>query len=302
MPDLQSQYRGKIDPVLEKLLRYAKQKEQPSVEQLERTQAVLDHIAATFQYQEELAEDLYKLYLCQSLLHHYASKHHDAHAFLREAKKHDVNADTRFVEGLLGQTPDSSGGYASIEHVDIALAVAKKSGKKSILIGLGLIVAGLIITIISYNMADTGDSFFVFWGLSVFGLIVLFKGIYAYTNPASQLDKELAKRHPNLSRKGFGVFMGIIGCIGAVVISLVSVGIFSPTLINDVEGYTIENYESNFITYCVDGGGDSAACTCAAKYMTSHYSLDHLKEIDEASDPNETTIHPDLQQAIDACI
>ncbi len=295
---LESRYRAKIDPVLDKLIDYAKQNKPMSVAQQTRAQEVLDKIANTFQTHEELGEELYKLYLAQSLLQYYAGDHGKSAAFLAEAKKYANNGDIKFMDYLLGQNPENAPN--SQPNIDESLAAAKKDAVKTTWKGVGLIAASLIITIISYNMADDGDDFFVFWGVGVWGLIVLFIGLYAYVNPVSKIDKEVAKQYPNLSRKGMGVLIGLIGSVIAVVLSFAAIAIFSPSLSRDLEGYTVENYQLGFTEGCLEGGGSTSECSCMATYMTDHYTLTRLQELDAAFDEN-APLPSEVNAAVEAC-
>lgn len=52
------------------------------------------------------------------------------------------------------------------------------SGKRSIGFGVVWFVAGLLITIISYQAAVGGGIYFVAWGPMVYGLIRIGRGIY----------------------------------------------------------------------------------------------------------------------------
>ncbi len=65
---------------------------------------------------------------------------------------------------------------------DAAEKAAKKEmqaeSNKLILIGIGCIILGVVATMISYNMASPGGRFRAWWGIAVYGLYALGKGIY----------------------------------------------------------------------------------------------------------------------------
>jgi hypothetical protein len=53
-----------------------------------------------------------------------------------------------------------------------------KSGLIQMGVGVGLIVLGIIITVVTYSLAAGGGVYFVAWGLPLFGVISIFKGLF----------------------------------------------------------------------------------------------------------------------------
>lgn len=49
--------------------------------------------------------------------------------------------------------------------------------KKKIIIGFLWICAGALLTIFSYSAAEDGGTYFIFWGLCIYGLIIVIQGL-----------------------------------------------------------------------------------------------------------------------------
>lgn len=65
----------------------------------------------------------------------------------------------------------------------------KKSGLITILTGVGLIVIGIVITLVSYNMAKEGAKYIFAWGPMVFGVLAIFRGLFTVLSPYRSLHK-----------------------------------------------------------------------------------------------------------------
>jgi hypothetical protein len=74
----------------------------------------------------------------------------------------------------------------------LLLTEAKKAANRMILGGIGWIVAGLVVTGVTYSIAEPGGTYFVFWGLSVYGLYRLVKGIYYRVAPQKLIAEALS--------------------------------------------------------------------------------------------------------------
>lgn len=55
--------------------------------------------------------------------------------------------------------------------------------------GIGFMLAGVVITLIAYSLASEGGTYFIFWGLSLYGFILLVKGLYFKIFPNKLLEK-----------------------------------------------------------------------------------------------------------------
>jgi hypothetical protein len=51
------------------------------------------------------------------------------------------------------------------------------SGGIGVLLGIAMIIGGIVATMVSYSGANPGDSYTIWWGISVVGVIVLIKGL-----------------------------------------------------------------------------------------------------------------------------
>jgi len=70
---------------------------------------------------------------------------------------------------------------------------AKKTANAEMLKGIGWAVLGGIITFVTYSMASDGGTYFVFWGLVVYGAYVFLRGLYYRISPDSLLKKALGE-------------------------------------------------------------------------------------------------------------
>lgn len=59
----------------------------------------------------------------------------------------------------------------------------KKEAKAEILKGIAFIILGIVLTGISYSMADEGGTYHILWGLSVYGAIIFIRGVYYWIFP-----------------------------------------------------------------------------------------------------------------------
>lgn len=80
----------------------------------------------------------------------------------------------------------------------LLLSEAKDSANNIIWQGVGWIVAGILITTITYAMAEPGGTYLIFWGLSVYGLYLVIKGGYYRMAP----HKLIEKAFPNMTEAG----------------------------------------------------------------------------------------------------
>ncbi|HWO07778.1 MAG TPA: hypothetical protein VNM40_04340 [Candidatus Paceibacterota bacterium] len=90
--------------------------------------------------------------------------------------------------------PNPRSGEFTEQELRVALLLreAEMAANRIILGGIGWIAAGIIITWITYAMADPGESYFIFWGLSVYGAYRLLKGIYYRMSPEKLIAEALA--------------------------------------------------------------------------------------------------------------
>lgn len=66
---------------------------------------------------------------------------------------------------------------------------AKKGAAKSIWIGLGLVILGIVITAATYGAASDGGTYFFAWGPMLFGAIYFIGGLFNYLSPYTALRK-----------------------------------------------------------------------------------------------------------------
>ncbi len=52
-----------------------------------------------------------------------------------------------------------------------------KVANTEMLKGFGLIILGIVLTGISYSMADEGGTYHILWGISIYGLFILIRGL-----------------------------------------------------------------------------------------------------------------------------
>ena len=76
-------------------------------------------------------------------------------------------------------------------QMSLLLNEARSVANKMILGGVGWIIAGLTITGITYSMAEPGGTYYVFWGLSIYGAYRLIKGIYYRVTPHKLIEEAL---------------------------------------------------------------------------------------------------------------
>jgi hypothetical protein len=65
--------------------------------------------------------------------------------------------------------------------VRAAIAEIQKGHMRTMLTGGGIALGGLAITLVTYNMAQGGGTYVVFWGPALFGGLAFFRGLWAWT-------------------------------------------------------------------------------------------------------------------------
>lgn len=66
----------------------------------------------------------------------------------------------------------------------------KKVANSEMLKGLGLILLGIVLTGISYSMTDEGGTYQILWGISIYGLFVLIRGLGYRISPEKNSEAE----------------------------------------------------------------------------------------------------------------
>jgi len=103
-------------------------------------------------------------------------------------------------------------------YIERLLAIEeKKVANREILIGVICIIVGLIITGVSYNAAEGGGTYYIFWGLIIYGGYRLIKGL-AHSSKLPMLDEiegETEKKVQEVlsveeNTSSFWVFFGIV--------------------------------------------------------------------------------------------
>ena len=90
------------------------------------------------------------------------------------------------------QTPaQSSEEVEQAYYYLLLIEQAKKTANIEIAKGIGWAVLGLVITFITYAMASDGGTYFVFWGLVIYGAYIFLRGLYWRISPKSLLKKAL---------------------------------------------------------------------------------------------------------------
>jgi hypothetical protein len=179
----------------------------------------------------------------------------------------------------------------------------KNEARKNIYIGLGLIVASIIITVLSYRFAKS--EYFIFWGPALIGTVIYAKGVYAFSNPYSAVS-HIHIQHTGLTNQHKkGVLSVIAGLFAIYIAGYAIVMSLAPQFANQFKsdgGYTKANYTVAAKKACVDGGGNDSYCACVADYMVNHYSLERLRQIDKDSSSNSLTIAPEIKAAARSCL
>jgi len=203
-----------------------------------------------------------------------------------------------------------------IQQEKQAVAQVKAASKKVVLQGFGLIVLGIIITAIGYNMASPGSTYFVFWGLILWGAIAVFRGWYHTLNPYASLHKALDQPGQpykflleRKERRSWAVSVIILSCLGvfiliAILSSSGSNSSNSGTTANTAQSQTTSApntdgygyptaYSSNFTQSCINNGGTATGCACALNTVQTTYTYAQAAQIDASG-----TVPPDLSARI----
>ena len=92
----------------------------------------------------------------------------------------------------ISQTPTpSSEEVEQAYYYLLLIEQAKKTANIEIAKGIGWAVLGLVITFITYSMVSGGGTYFVFWGLVIYGAYIFLRGLFWRISPKSLLKKAL---------------------------------------------------------------------------------------------------------------
>jgi hypothetical protein len=80
---------------------------------------------------------------------------------------------------------------------------AKKTANKEMFKGIAWAVLGLLITVIGYAIVSDGETYFVFWGLVIYGAYIFIRGLYWRISPKSLFKKafEATPDNPDENKK-----------------------------------------------------------------------------------------------------
>lgn len=305
----QLNYDKKANLILDRLITRFKKHKPINDAQLEQAQKLVDSLADEYQHNDRIGAGLYKLYLSQTLIYIFQGDLDQAEKFLGEAKRHSENADTKLLEEFLieqhsTETQSTAKEVSSSDtNINDVLNYVKTEASKSIWKGLILIAVSLGITIATYNLADDGSSFFIFWGLGLWGAVVLAKGVYSYANPLHGLSEQGRHDYVYLHDASLKGWLSVASAlIMTFVVSFALINMFAPTLANQIEsgGDQTSFYQRNFTEACIESGGSSSLCSCTANYMTNHYSIERLVEIDREYEQTDQ-VPSELYAAASSC-
>jgi hypothetical protein len=202
--------------------------------------------------------------------------------------------------------------YKNIDMFLKKLKDVRYQSKRSALISLVSVLLGLIITIVSYNLAkDSGGTYYIWWGISAIGLIGFMRNTYTYYFPFPNIDKSRIMYLRTLGiniGKAKATMLTLIWTTIVIALSFILVGIFAEGIYNG--GYSSssmsdndykELYLSNSIKNCVAEGGNEAYCRCASNYLVGHNSAESLKSLDIEYSNNPDYISPLINEAAQSC-
>jgi hypothetical protein len=211
-------------------------------------------------------------------------------------------------------TPKEPSPTELIRQEKQAVSQIKMAAKKIVAKGVGLLILGVIITAIGYNMASPGGTYFILWGLMIWGIVEIFRGWYHALNPYASLHKILdhpGQPHKFLlekqGRRSWALSVIILSCIGVfITISILassssggtgSTSSYSQsqstiTSATDSRGYPAA-YFTSFTQSCLNNGGNSVGCACALNVVESMYTYEQALQIDASG-----TLPPELSTRV----
>jgi hypothetical protein len=201
------------------------------------------------------------------------------------------------------KTDDTKTFHTGIYDPDLAEKRIQKEAKKNIYIGLGLIVASVITTIVSFKMLD--GVYILYWGPALVGAVFYIKGIYTFSNPYSAVPKFHQPKSGLKNQKSKGMMTVVAALFAICLSSFIVVKALAPQFVNQFNadgGYTKENYVTSAKKACISGGGNDSYCGCVANYLVQNYSLDRLRTLDKQVNANSSRIPIEITAAAKSCI
>jgi hypothetical protein len=104
---------------------------------------------------------------------------------------HPIGSSKKDVESTSQPPSRSPEEMEQAYYYLLLLEQAKHTANVEIFKGIGWAVLGLVITAITYAMAEDGGTYFVFWGLVIYGAYIFLRGLFWRISPNSLVKKAL---------------------------------------------------------------------------------------------------------------
>ena len=79
-------------------------------------------------------------------------------------------------------------------YYPLLIEQAKKTANVEMAKGIGWAVLGLVITFVTYAMAEDGGTYFILWGLVIYGVYIFLRGLFWRISPKSLVKRVLEAR------------------------------------------------------------------------------------------------------------
>ena len=107
--------------------------------------------------------------------------------------------------------------------------IVKQVTLEKFIVGIGLIIVGILVNALLYNLADEGEKYWFLWGLLIFGLVPIYQSVYFTFAPKNILinsgvqEKDISKSNPVV-----GHLVAVVICCGFLALSLILLDLLAP--------------------------------------------------------------------------
>lgn len=154
---------------------------------------------------------------------------------------YDLTISSSTVEQSSQPAEDSSSSQEETLQLERQMvAKAKEGARRTLFSGVLVLILGIIITAVTYNMAGAGGTYIIMTGSILWGGVAIFRGWYHLLNPFRLLHKALDKDNQKYNfllekgNEGAKAFSIIIVCCLFMVIGLASISNAAPSSTSSV--------------------------------------------------------------------
>lgn len=174
------------------------------------------------------------------------------------------------------QAPQQPSAEDLLEQERTLVGEVKKAAAKSIWVGVGLLILGLVITGLTYNAASAGGTYVLAWGPILFGIIYIIRGLFNVFSPYSVLRKAFDSagyKHKFYLEKPGQPARAVFAIIGIIIGSVLLLSWISSGMSGSGSSSSGSSSSSTYYGSAESAGLKQQYDTCIASYKSIESDL-----------------------------